>query len=140
MALIPLNKFLTKTTKIQSAQVVGDGIVMSTPGTTSTVYTAPIGVTSIVLMAQVANISTETQYVNFIHHRNKRVLSDAQGNGAQSPNVDSYLVKDFAIPANDAGTVLSGKLIIESLDSIRAYSESTGTLQLVLSILETANN
>ena len=133
MALIPLNTFKSKTTLLKN----------STTGTTSTtVYTAPIGVTSIILMAQVANVSTVTQYCSFIHHRNRRVLADAQGNGAQPGNVDSYLVTSFAIPAGDAGTVLSGKLILESLDSIRAYShgaQSSSTLQLVLSVLETAN-
>jgi hypothetical protein len=35
---------------------------------------------------------------------------------------------------------MTGKLILESLDSIRAYGNtSTNTLQLVLSVLETAN-
>jgi hypothetical protein len=126
MALIPLNKFTTKTT------LLGDD-------TTSTVYVAPIGVTSIILMAQIANISTQTQYLHFIHHRNRPVLRDAQGNGYQAPDTDSYLVKDFAIPPGDAGSALSGKLIVESLDSIRAYTTNTGTCQLVLSILETAN-
>jgi hypothetical protein len=126
MALIPLNTFKTKTAMLSDI-------------TTATVYTAPIGVTTIVLMAQVANISTQTQFLNFIHHRNRPVLADAQGNGAQPGNVDSFLVRDFAIPAGDAGTALSGKMIIESLDSIRAYASTTGTLQLTLSILETAN-
>jgi hypothetical protein len=127
MALIPLNSFKTKTVLLGS-------------NTTSTVYTAPIGVTSIILMAQISNISTETQYVSFLHHRNRPILADAQGNGSQPGNKDSYLVKDFAIPAGDAGSVLSGKLIIESLDSIRAGASTTSTLQLILSVLETANN
>jgi hypothetical protein len=126
MALIPLNTFKTKTAILGS-------------NSTSTVYTAPVGVTSIVLMAQVANLSTGTQTLNFVHHRNRPVLADAQGNGAQAGNVDSPLVKDFQVPANDAASVLTGKLIIESLDSIRAYSGTTGTLQLTLSILESAN-
>jgi hypothetical protein len=126
MALIPLNTFKTKTSVIGS-------------NTSSTVYVAPVGVTSIILMAQITNISTGTQNVNFIHHRNIPVLADAQGNGSQPGNVDSFLVKDFGIPANDAGSVLTGKLIIESLDSIRCYTDNTGTLQLTLSILETAN-
>ena len=127
MALIPLNTFKTKT------QLIGTD-------TTSTVYTAPVGVTSIVLMAQIANLSTMTQSVTFLHHRNIPILADAQGFGAQPGNVDSYLVKDFPIPEQDAASVLTGKLIVESLDSIRAYTTgSTGTLQLVLSILETAN-
>jgi hypothetical protein len=126
MALIPLNSFKTKTAMLGT-------------NTTATVYTAPVGVTTIVLMAQIANISTQTQTVNFIHHRTRPVLADAQGNGAQAANVDSYLVKEFAIPPGDAGSVLSGKMVIESLDSIRAYGSSTGTLQLTLSVLETAN-
>jgi len=137
MALIPLNTFKTKTTMLTSSTSYtsyGPGL------TTSTVYTAPIGVTSIILMAQVANISTQTQYCSFMHHRNRPVLRDAQGNGGQDGNVDSFLTKNFAIPAGDSASVLTGKLILEQLDSIRAYSNySTGTLQLVLSVLETAN-
>lgn len=127
MALIPLNTFKTKTAILSS-------------NSTATVYTAPVGVTSIILMAQVANISTVTQYINFIHHRNRRILPDAQGFNEQPANTDSILVRDFAIPENDAASVLTGKLIIESLDSVRAYSLTSGTCQLVLSVLETAND
>lgn len=137
MALIPLNTFKTKTTMLTSSTSYtnwGAGL------TTSTVYTAPIGVTSIILMAQVANISTQTQYCSFMHHRNRPVLKDAQGNGEQAGNIDSFLTMSFAIPPGDSASVLTGKLIVEQLDSIRAYSNySTGTLQLVLSVLETAN-
>lgn len=128
MALIPLNTFKTKTAR------VSDGIQ-----STSTVYTAPVGVTSIILMAQVANLGTQTETISFIHHRNRRVLADAQGNGAQDPNIDTFLVKDFQIPAKDALNPVSGKLIIETLDSIRCIGSNTSTLQLTLSILETAN-
>lgn len=137
MALIPLNSFKTKTTVLTSSSTYQSP---SVGGGTSTVYTAPIGVTSIVLMAQCSNLSTGTQYVSFIHHRNRPVLADAQGNGAQPANIDSFLVKNFPIPDADAATVLSGKLVIESLDSLRAFASSSGTIQLVLSILETANN
>jgi hypothetical protein len=144
MALIPLNKFLTKTRALSTATTVGNTFSMNT-GTTATVYTAPIGVTSILLMAQIANVSTQTQEISFIHHRNRPVLSDAQGNGAQPGNVDTYLVRDFAIPPGDAASILTGKLIVESLDSVRAYiksgtSAAAGTCQLTLSVLETANN
>ena len=127
MAQLPLNKFLTKTA------------VLST-NTTASVYTSPIGVTSIVLMAQVANLTTSTQYVTFEHYRYKTVLPDAQGFGGQAGLTPSVLVKEYAIPANDAGNPVSGKLIIEELDSIRAYANTTGTLQLVMSILQTANS
>jgi len=139
MALIPLNTFKTKTTKLTSATAY----ISYTAGMqTSTVYTAPIGVTAIILMAQISNISTVTQTCSFLHHRNRPVLRDAQGNGGQDGNTDSYLVKDYEIPGGDAASVLTGKLILEQLDSVRAYnlSSSTNALQLVLSVLETANN
>lgn len=136
MALIPLNKFVTKTFILTSTTNYTN---YTTGLTTTTVYTAPIGVTSIVLMAQLSNLTTTTQSVNVIHHRNRPILADAQGNGAQAANVDSFLVKDFYIPENDAASVLSGKLVVESLDSLRAYAGNTGSVQLVLSILETAN-
>lgn len=128
MALIPLNTFKTKT-----------AVIGTSTGTAATVYTAPVGTTAIILMAQISNVTTSSSSVSFIHHRNRRVLADAQGNGAQAPNVDSFLVKEFEIPPNDAGSVLSGKLIIEELDSIRAISSNANSLQLVLSILESAN-
>jgi hypothetical protein len=135
MALIPLNTFKTKTTVLQASPTYFSYNGVST----STVYTAPIGVTSIILMAQVANIGTQTQFCSFMHHRNRPILPDAQGNGSQTGNTDSLLVKNFAIPSGDSASILTGKLILEQLDSVRAYGSSTSTLQLVLSVLETAN-
>jgi hypothetical protein len=126
MAQLPLNKFLTKTAVL-------------TTSTTATVYTAPIGVTAIILMAQIANLTTTTQTVSFLHYRTRPVLADAQGNGYQSTGT-SFLVKEFPIPENDAGTPLSGKMIIESLDKVYAYAGNENSMQLVLSILETANS
>jgi hypothetical protein len=126
MALIPLNTFKTKTAVL-------------TTNTSATVYTAPVGVTSIVLMAQIANTGTATANISFIHHRNIPILPDAQGNGAQAGNIDSILVQGFGLPSNDAVNVLSGKLIIETLDSVRAYCDTPGACTLVLSILESAN-
>ena len=127
MALIPLNTFKTKTKVL-------------TTDSTSTVYVAPIGVTSIVLMAQVANVDpVDAHTITFSHHRRFRVLPDAQGNNAQDPNITTELVRGFEIPPNDSASLITGKMILEAQDSIRAYSDSTGTLKLVLSILETAN-
>jgi hypothetical protein len=127
MAQLPLNTFKTKTAKLGE-----------TPGTT--VYTAPIGTTAIVLMAQVSNLSTQTHYVSFSHFRNRPILADAQGNGGQAGQTTSTLVMNYGIPPNDAGSPLSGKMILEQLDSVQAYADTTGTLQLVLSVLETANS
>lgn len=127
MALIPLNTFKTKTKILDT-------------NTTSTIYVAPIGVTSIVLMAQAANIdNTNAHTITFSHHRRFRVLPDAQGNNAQDPNITTELVKGFEIPPNDSAALITGKMILESQDSIRAFASSTATIKLTLSILETAN-
>lgn len=127
MALIPLNTFKTKTKILDT-------------NTTATVYVAPIGVTSIVLMAQVANVDPNAAHtITFSHHRRFRVLPDAQGNNAQDPNITTELVMDFEVPPNDSASLITGKMILESQDSIRAYSDSEGSMKLVLSILETAN-
>ena len=126
MALIPLNTFRTMTKILDT-------------NTTATVYTAPIGVTAIILMAQVANVDNVDRSVTFTYHRNFRVLPNAQGNNGQDANMDTELVKGFAIPPNDSASLISGKMILESQDSIRSYADSTGTCKLILSILETAN-
>jgi hypothetical protein len=127
MALLPLNVFKTKT-------------AILTTGTTTRVYTAPVGVTAIVLMANASNVDvTQTRLVSFAHYRNLPVLADTQGNGGQAGNVITEQVLKFPIPPNDAAGLLSGKIIIEQLDSLIAYSDADGAIKLTLSILETAN-
>lgn len=129
MAQLPLNTFKTKTAKLGAVA-----------GTSATVYTAPIGITAIVLMAQVSNLDTSTHYVTFSHYRNRPILADAQGNGGQAAKTTSTLVLNYGIPSQDAGSPLAGKMIIEQLDSIQAFADVPGQLQLVLSVLETANS
>ena len=126
MALIPLNTFKTKTKILDT-------------NTTASVYVAPIGVTSIILMAQVSNVDSIDHTVTFSHYRRFRVLPDAQGNNSQDPDITTELVAGYDIPPNDSASLITGKMILESQDSIRAYADSTGTCKLVLSILETAN-
>ena len=128
MALIPLNTFKTKTRVLDT-------------NTTASIYVAPIGVTSIVLMAQVANVDPNASHsITFSHHRRFRVLPDAQGNNSQDPNITTELVMNFEVPPNDSASLITGKMILEAQDSIRAYSDVDGSMKLVLSILETANN
>ena len=126
MAALPLNVFKTKTSILITA-------------TNAVVYTAPVGVTAIILMANIANVSGSSQLVTFSHYRNLPILPDAQGNGAQSANVATELVKNFSIPSDDSANMLSGKMIVENLDSIISYASSPNSCKLVLSILETAN-
>lgn len=128
MALLPLNVFKTKTASLTTL-------------TNARVYTAPVGVTAIILMANAANVDpTNTHQVTFTHYRNLTILPDTQGNGGQPGNTITEQVYQFPVPSNNAASLLSGKMIIESLDSIIAYADADGVVKLTLSILETANN
>jgi hypothetical protein len=89
------------------------------------VYSAPAGITSIVLMAQCANITQNNHNVSFTH---------ISGDG-----VRTELLKDFPILKNDAAGLLTGKLILEQNNSVEIQSSSNNALKLVMSILESTN-
>lgn len=90
----------------------------------TTLYTAPAGYTSIILMAQVTNVTSSTKTITFSHY---------------SDSTTTELLKDFAIPANDAASATTGKLVIETGDSVQASASATSSVKVVLSILETLN-
>jgi hypothetical protein len=91
---------------------------------TETLYTTPLGFTGIVLMAQVTNISGATASTRF------GVLRESQ---------ETNLTFDFEIPPQDSAGLLTGKLVLESGESLYGSASSNNRLQLVLSILESQN-
>lgn len=113
---LALNVFKT-ITKIATASPVG-------------IYTAPVGYTGVVLLAQVANTDTETHTVSFSHQRTVAGIA-----------VTTEIVKDFAIQGNDTLSLLNGKLILQSGDSLvlSADNDSNSKVKLISSILETLN-
>ena len=93
---------------------------------TSTVgiYTAPVGYTGVVLLAQVTNIGSSTQTLTFGHRRS---------------GTDTAIVKDLAIPANDTANLLAGKLVVETGDTLTIVGSTATDLKYISSILETSN-
>ena len=88
------------------------------------VYSAPVGYTGVVLLAQVANIGATSEDVTFVHRRS---------------STDTELLKEYPISANDTSSLLAGKLVLESGDKL-VLSGSDGTnLKFVASLLETLN-
>jgi hypothetical protein len=111
---LALNVFKT-VTKVAPTNAVG-------------IYTAPVGYTGVVLLAQVANIGNNTQIVSFSH---KRTISGIA--------VTTEILKDFPISSNDTANLLAGKLVLESGD-VLVLSASSGTdIKFLGSILETLN-
>lgn len=90
----------------------------------ATLYTAPTGYTTVILMAQISNVTTSSAKVTFSHY-----------DGTST----TELLKDFGVPANDAASATTGKLVIQTGQSITAESDTANALKVVLSVLETLN-
>jgi hypothetical protein len=88
------------------------------------IYTAPVGYTGVVLLAQVANTGATNQDVTFIHRRSA---------------TDTELLKQFPISANDTANLLSGKLVLESGDKLVLLGSNGSNLKFIASLLETLN-
>ena len=111
---LPLNVFKTLT-KVASTSPVG-------------IYTAPIGYTGVILLAQVANISSSTYSVSFSHRRTTLGIA-----------VTTEIVKDFAVQGNDSVSLIQGKLTLESGDTLLLSSNNATNIKFIGSILETLN-
>jgi hypothetical protein len=96
-------------------------VVADLTTTQSTIYTTPASITTVVLLAQVSNVSGSSANVTFLTSSN-----------------NTELVKDFTIPVGDAAALIDGKLILESGESILAYASGNSQLKITLSILESA--
>ena len=101
-------------------QTITEVVGTSTVG----IYTAPVGYTGVVLLAQVTNIGSSTQTLTFGHRRS---------------GTDTEIVKDLAIPANDTANLLAGKLVVETGDTLTIVGSTATDLKYISSILETSN-
>ena len=90
----------------------------------TTLYTAPITSTSIILMAQITNITTSAANVTF-------ALNNTSSN--------NELAYNLSVPPNDAVNVLTGKLVLQNAHSVFASASANSTLKITMSVLETLN-
>ena len=88
------------------------------------VYTCPSGYSAVVLLAQVSNLTGNTITVS--------------GNIYQLAGNNVALVRDAALPANDAINLVGGRLILQTGDSFAVGASANSSSQLTLSVLETS--
>ena len=88
------------------------------------IYTAPVGYTGVVLLAQVANVGTTSEDVTLVHRRS---------------STDTEMLKEFPIAASDTANLLAGKLVLESGDKLVLSGSDNTNLKFIASILETLN-
>lgn len=94
------------------------------------IYTAPTGYSAIILIAQATNLSTtETHTFNFTHSRTDETLLVT----------NTEMLQGFPLPSNDSASLLSGKLVLESGDSLVVSSSSDTDVKFISSVLETLN-
>ena len=93
-----------------------------------TTYTAPVGYDSIVLLSQAANISdANTNTITLI-------LKTVKG------DVETEVIRDFPIGPNDSVSLLQGKLVLQTGDSIIVQSGTNNPeVKFIASVLETLN-
>jgi len=92
------------------------------------IYTAPVGYTGVVLLAQCTNVGSTSEDVTFNH---KRTISGIA--------VTTEILKQYPIAGNDTANLLSGKLVLESGDVLEICGSNASNLKFIGSILETLN-
>jgi hypothetical protein len=91
-------------------------------------YTSPSRKTGIFLSVQAANLTNVTVRASFYHGSNA--------------NVKTALAKNFKIPSGDSMAVISAgaKLVLETGQKVYSSASANNTVQLVMSVLESAND
>ena len=107
---LALNVFQT-VTKVAPTSAVG-------------IYTAPVGYTGVILLAQAANVGSVTRTVSISHKRD---------------SVTTEIVKDLPIEASDTANLLPGKLVLETNDVLMLSANNASDVKFLGSILETLN-
>lgn len=99
MAVAPLNKFLTIAVPVAPGE--------------QTVYTTPVGISAIILYAQVSNVGVNTYPTFTCIHRRKSVATKTAGNVR-----NNRLVKNVQVPPNDSLIIVDGRLVLERTATI----------------------
>jgi len=116
MAVAPLNKFLTIAVPVAPGE--------------QTVYTTPVGVSAIVLYAQVSNVAGITTYptVTFTHRR-KSTASRTAGNTR-----NNRIINKATVFPNDSLIIIDGRLVLERTALISDSIVIKGTQSGIVSI------
>ena len=92
------------------------------------IYTAPVGYTGVVLLAQAANVGASTKTISLSHVRTTAGIA-----------VTTEIVKDLPIESSDTANLLAGILVLETNDVLKLSANSSTDIKFIGSILETLN-
>jgi len=116
MAVAPLNRFITIAVPVAPGE--------------QTLYTTPVGVSAIILYAQVANVAGVSTYpkVTFTHRR-KSTASKTAGNVR-----NNRIIKNIEVPPNDSVIIIDGRLVLERTAIISDSIVINGTQSGIVSV------
>ena len=116
MAVAPLNRFITIAVPVAPGE--------------QTLYTTPVGVSAIILYAQVANVAGISTYpkVTFTHRR-KSTASKTAGNVR-----NNRIIKNIEVPPNDSVIIIDGRLVLERSAIISDSIVINGTQSGIVSV------
>ena len=90
------------------------------------IFTASTGYTGVVLLAQAANVGSQTRTISVSHERSVSGIA-----------VTTVNVKELPIPTNDTANLLAGKLVLETDDILVISADNATDVKFIASILET---
>jgi len=110
---IPLNKFRLLTATLDT----GNNLI----------YSSSLDVASILLSTQITNITSSNQIVS--------VLIQKSGSASYTT-----LLNSGSVPPDESLNPLAGKVVLEKYDGLYMNTPVSGTLHVILSVLENAIN
>ncbi len=114
MAVAPLNKFITIALPVAPGEQV--------------IYTTPVGVSAILLYAQVSNVGINTYpHVTFSHRRLSNRTKNIRNN---------RIAKEVEIPPNDSVILIDGRLVLERTALISDSLVISGVQAGIVSIFD----
>ena len=90
------------------------------------IFTASTGYTGVVLLAQAANVGSQTYTVSLSHERSVSGIA-----------VTTEIIKDLPIESSDTANLLAGKLVMETGDTLVLSANNASNVKFIGSILET---
>lgn len=118
MAIAPLNEFKS--------------LCFDLTTTPQDVLVVPVSVATIVLDSRIINITGTDGIPPLKGHATVTLTK------GEDPNPDVIVVPNMEIPSNDALIFISGKFVMQEGDTLSVFADVDGTLQLLISYLETS--
>jgi len=98
-------------------------VVQTTPGD---VYTCPSATTAVVLLCQATNVTTSGTPTN----------TSVWWTDASNADAVTRLLLEFPVPPKGSMSAVSGRLVLEAGDKIRAFCGTNNNVEVSVSVLE----